>query len=58
MAHAQDVINALTQQRDSMLNANVMAVAEKVGLQRRVDELEALLAQKDARIADLEGGQA
>jgi hypothetical protein len=58
MAHAQDVINALTEQRDSMLNANVMAVAEKVGLQRRVDELEALLAQKDARIADLEGGQA
>jgi hypothetical protein len=58
MAHAQDVINALTEQRDSMLNANVMAVAEKVGLQRRVDELEALLAQKDARIADLEGEQA
>jgi hypothetical protein len=58
MAHAQDVINALTEQRDSMLNANVMAVAEKVGLQRRVDELEALLAQKNARIADLEGGQA
>jgi hypothetical protein len=47
LQRAQDMLNAMQQQRDQALNAMVNASAEVASLRRE-------LAAKDARIAELE----